>query len=484
MKKLYFILGFTLLTTNTFAQWQELVQEDNINSDFKTNWSNFIELTEDNQIYALFTTLNYGGLGGQIQETPNSLELMSNFSSSAQAKFKKYSGSFSDVFFNDEISTRDFGGNTVVNISNAIASSNNMLYVASAKPYNWGNPSDRRLTVYKYDGGWQTVGSPEISEGSLFGTLCLTFDPFNSPNVFYQDYTEGMRIKRFDGANWVNLGAVVPSIVSAYPVNIDFSGDGIAYVANSDNGASNGFMIRKYNGSTQNWDDLSSSTISSGSSKLFDMVVANNMPYVAFWETGNTSLQIKRFNGTNWELVGNTNPATAGINPGSYAKIKKTSSGIIYVAYSDYLSQQISIKRLIGNDWVSVGTAGFSGKVNSDDFDFDVNDSNNCALIFRTAILQSTPKIFYFDGSTLATGTVETGKTFDIKAYPNPVSNTLNIDTNLTINNIVIYNELGQFVFETKLKTIDTSGLSSGLYFVKVKTEEGTSYRTVKIIKK
>ena len=84
MKKLYFILGFTLFTTNTFAQWQELVQEDNINSDFKTNWSNFIELTEDNEIYALFTTLNYGGLGGQIQETPNSLELMSNFSSSAQ----------------------------------------------------------------------------------------------------------------------------------------------------------------------------------------------------------------------------------------------------------------------------------------------------------------------------------------------------------------------------------------------------------------
>ena len=131
MKKLYIILGFTLLTTNTFAQWQELVQEDNINSDFKTNWSNFIELTEDNQIYALFTTLNYGGLGGQIQETPNSLELMSNFSSSAQAKFKKYSGSFSDVYFNDEISTREWGGNTVVNISNAIASSNNMLYIFS-----------------------------------------------------------------------------------------------------------------------------------------------------------------------------------------------------------------------------------------------------------------------------------------------------------------------------------------------------------------
>ena len=51
-------------------------------------------------------------------------------------------------------------------------------------------------------------------------------------------------------------------------------------------------------------------------------------------------------------------------------------------------------------------------------------------------------------------------------------------------NNIVIYNELGQFVMETKLKTIDTSSLSSGLYFVKVKTDEGTSYRTVKIIKK
>ena len=48
---------------------------------------------------------------------------------------------------------------------------------------------------------------------------------------------------------------------------------------------------------------------------------------------------------------------------------------------------------------------------------------------------------------------------------------------------IDIYNELGQFVFETKLKTIDTSGLSSGLYFVKIKTDEDINYRTVKIIK-
>lgn len=74
-----------------------------------------------------------------------------------------------------------------------------------------------------------------------------------------------------------------------------------------------------------------------------------------------------------------------------------------------------------------------------------------------------------------------------INLYPNPVNNTLNIDINaLQANNVTfnVVNILGQSVmnsFDTKLNAgknsvvINTTSLSSGVYFVNIVTEDGSS---------
>jgi hypothetical protein len=63
-------------------------------------------------------------------------------------------------------------------------------------------------------------------------------------------------------------------------------------------------------------------------------------------------------------------------------------------------------------------------------------------------------------------------KALGFTAYPNPVTNILNLKANETITSTVVYNVLGQVVYETNLNaltgTIDMSGLSSGAYFIKV----------------
>ncbi|WP_310554435.1 T9SS type A sorting domain-containing protein [Flavobacterium sp.] len=67
---------------------------------------------------------------------------------------------------------------------------------------------------------------------------------------------------------------------------------------------------------------------------------------------------------------------------------------------------------------------------------------------------------------------------FDISnklaVYPNPFSNSVNIETELTLNSIEMYNLLGKKVFSSQVtNSINTSNLNSGVYFLKLKTVEG-----------
>ncbi|WP_179335421.1 T9SS-dependent choice-of-anchor J family protein [Winogradskyella costae] len=69
--------------------------------------------------------------------------------------------------------------------------------------------------------------------------------------------------------------------------------------------------------------------------------------------------------------------------------------------------------------------------------------------------------------------------------YPNPVNNTLTLNAQKSIENIVVYNMLGQQVLRTTPNNItnelDMSGLSIGTYFVKVTIESVT--QTIRVIK-
>ena len=61
-----------------------------------------------------------------------------------------------------------------------------------------------------------------------------------------------------------------------------------------------------------------------------------------------------------------------------------------------------------------------------------------------------------------------------LSVYPNPTSNYINIESNLELNKVSLYDSLGKMVLESlQTKLVDVSQLSSGLYFVNVYTEDG-----------
>jgi hypothetical protein len=83
-------------------------------------------------------------------------------------------------------------------------------------------------------------------------------------------------------------------------------------------------------------------------------------------------------------------------------------------------------------------------------------------------------------------GTQEYNMNEKFSYYPNPVNNTLSLRGVKDIQNVAVYNMLGQEVLRTAPNTVnsdvDMSGLQSGTYFVKVMIENTT--KTIKVIKK
>ena len=73
--------------------------------------------------------------------------------------------------------------------------------------------------------------------------------------------------------------------------------------------------------------------------------------------------------------------------------------------------------------------------------------------------------------------------TNDVRVYPNPTSDVLTFETNLTFNNIYIYDTNGRLVLYQQLngKSISLLSLEDGTYFVKT---NNLKIKALKIIKK
>ncbi|WP_055436516.1 T9SS type A sorting domain-containing protein [Lacinutrix algicola] len=116
--------------------------------------------------------------------------------------------------------------------------------------------------------------------------------------------------------------------------------------------------------------------------------------------------------------------------------------------------------------WVNVGH--YSGTTDNAEGPFAIDISSP-----DTAVLATSLDVEDFNRVSL------------FSYYPNPVNNTLTLNAQQAINNVSIFNMLGQEVIKSApnavSKAIDMSNLQSGAYFVKVTV--GTTVETVRVIK-
>jgi hypothetical protein len=77
-------------------------------------------------------------------------------------------------------------------------------------------------------------------------------------------------------------------------------------------------------------------------------------------------------------------------------------------------------------------------------------------------------------------GIEEWGNTISFDIYPNPVINTLTIQTE-NVKEVQLMDAVGRIIFTTNNKTIDCTELAKGIYLIKVRTTEG--YGTKQFVK-
>jgi hypothetical protein len=66
------------------------------------------------------------------------------------------------------------------------------------------------------------------------------------------------------------------------------------------------------------------------------------------------------------------------------------------------------------------------------------------------------------------------GNDYSINIFPNPVTSALQIETDIEIQNIRIYNQVGQMVSQlNNTKTVDVSSLEKGVYFIFIENKDG-----------
>src|SRR5690554_743599 len=178
-------------------------------------------------------------------------------------------------------------------------------------------------------------------------------------------------------------------------------------------------------------------------------------------------------------IIGDTANSSSGIN------ISLSSNGSI-VAIGDAgksFSGRVRVFQNTSNTWSQVGS-DIEGEDPSDYFgeNVSISGSGDTLIVGATTMYTLTTKNGYakvYDLSGVLSSDKFTQANFTI--YPNPATDVLNIELqdNVILENVTIYNNLGQKIKTVKQNTIDVSTLAKGLYFVEVTTNQGKASKKV-----
>lgn len=252
------------------------------------------------------------------------------------------------------------------------------IYVAY-KDFNNGN----KATVEKYtSGAWSLVGTAGFSAAAI-EYIKIAIAPDGTPYVVLQ-IKDGMdlfrlnaTVMKFSGSNWSVVGTLnaqqfdFNSGPDYYPnIDIAIAPDNSPFVAYSDYSQAGPMpqilsgTVKKFDGT--NWVIVGSAGFT-GSSQAkalsFSISQSDGTPYFLFEDDMvSNAATVMKFDGSSWVLVG-----ARGFSNSSeiaYPSIAITSDGIPYVAYKDVThSNKATVMVFNGSSWTTVGSIGFSAGV-------------------------------------------------------------------------------------------------------------------------
>lgn len=157
---------------------------------------------------------------------------------------------------------------------------------------------------------------------------------------------------------WQNVGTNGLVAASAADQAVAVDNKGALYVAYRDEARDFKITTKKFNGT--DWVIVGPVGFSVGYVSGVSMAIApDGTPYVAYTDNGlQAKTIVKKFNGTSWSDVGITG-FSATFAYGAALAIDRNNTP--YIAFSDFgKSGKATVKKFAGSSWVEVGSAGFS----------------------------------------------------------------------------------------------------------------------------
>lgn len=338
-----------------------------------------------------------------------------------------------------------------------------------------------RTTVMKYtSNGWVLVGTAGFSSGSS-GDHTIKFGPGDTAFVAYVDqaFSGKAVVKKFNGTSWVNVGNPGFTPGGTGQMTMALNNAGVPYVGFQDQ--VNGFAesVMKYNGSG-GWVNVGPTTFSAGTVQFTHITfnTAGTLPYVCY-NTGSNPFapNVQMYNGSNWVYVGGQNLNT---NVDYQNNLALDGNDMPYVIFPDG-GNNASVMAFNGSAWVYVGAPGFSAAtITYPNIKIDANNDVYVEYYEQTNVNRIT--VMKYDVPT-STGTTHTD--LGISVFPNPAGNYLSIRSDKGEYELRVLNIVGEEIFHNTYSqienTVDISNWIPGVYFVELKTDEGSfTQRVVK----
>ena len=386
-------------------------------------------------------------------------------------------------------------------------SSNGSIVAIGARDNDGNGSNSGHVRIYENQGGtWLQVGldiDGEVAEDASGWNISLSSDGtvvaigsiLNDGNGSNSGH---VRVYENQSGTWVKIGqdidGEVAGDVSGGTLSLSSDGSIVAIGAyRNDGNGSNSGHARIYENQSGTWVqlglDIDGEAI--GDESGFSVSLSSDGSIVAIGAykndaNGEDSGQVRVYenqNGT-WVQVGQDIDGEAAFD-GSGQTVSLSSDGSIVAIRAisnDGNGSNSGHVRIYENQngiWVQIGQ-DIDGEAVNDFSGSSISLSSDGTIVAIGAVNN--------DGNGSSSGHV---RIYDLSAvlatesfnvdyfsyYPNPVKDVLNLNLNagLELKQVNLYNSLGQYVYSSKTTTIDTSNLTSGLYFIEVETNKGKS---------
>jgi len=358
---------------------------------------------------------------------------------------------------------------------------------------DWANGG--KATVMKFDGNnWVAIGNADftLSDATY---ISFVLDSNGIPYVAFRDFANAYRasVMKFDGTNWVYVGLPGFSSNASFggvaDISLAIDASGTLYISYVDHSPTYKATVMKFDGN--NWVNVGAGIISAGQSGYTSIVIdSQGAPYVAYEDGANGGkTTVMKFDGSNWLSVG-----IAGFSPGvaQYTSLAIDKNNVLYLAFEDHTqSDRASVMTYNGNAWEYVGTAGFSDSVAM--YTTIAIDKNNGILytayedLYNGTTLYPTynATVMKFENAVNRIKEIESNSSLNV--FPNPASSVIQINyTTIQKNNaqLNITNAKGQSVYKETFKgnynkEIDLSKYSRGVYFIEIVADKKRTQRKI-----